>query len=448
MLKKNKFLNWKNYETIILKYKDTVKNSILFLKLIEEAKKSKDFQFVKNLTIEKLNWKIWNMKRDKKTKEKFHKKIENNSNKSNINSTLFELEINNIKKQKQNLYLKKNFREEGTISTIRDSIIESLNDKINNKTFVKVPNYKNVYKKEKFFDLTLEHVLTDIHLNEVIIRKNNMNDWGTTIWLNDICKVINKVIEKQNWQYKTVSLLLLGDLVWTTIHEWLELDIEPIRAASFMASIFAQAYFELKKHFEIVHITLVPGNHSETRLNWNKVDMFNENYDFIVGEKIKEYLSIFWEEHNVFSPSRDLPLVVKEIWTEKHWYIHWDRFWTRLKSLLPMMEKYYNVNYLDYLHEWHFHTEKIRYEEDSMKFTYPCLCQPSSYWFNRIWVVSRERQIWNIYKKWKLLETYSIDLDNNEKENKIFKIQFDIDNDLSEIFKLTFEEIKKIRSRY
>jgi len=121
------------------------------------------------------------MKRDKKTKEKFHKKIENNSNKSNINSTLFELEINNIKKQKQNLYLKKNFREEGTISTIRDSIIESLNDKINNKTFVKVPNYKNVYKKEKFFDLTLEHVLTDIHLNEVIIRKNNMNDWSTTI---------------------------------------------------------------------------------------------------------------------------------------------------------------------------------------------------------------------------------------------------------------------------
>jgi len=58
MLKKNKFLNWKNYEKIILKYKDTVKNSILFLKLIEEAKKSKDFQFVKNLTIEKLNWKI------------------------------------------------------------------------------------------------------------------------------------------------------------------------------------------------------------------------------------------------------------------------------------------------------------------------------------------------------------------------------------------------------
>lgn len=437
MSKNKKTIKWWKYSDFIIK-EIHLPRKLLFIKLIELGKTNKDSIFVDNITIEKLNWHIWNLKKNWK-----FIKTEKPTQKS-FNKTLLNLEVENIKKQKQNLYLKKNFREEGTITTTRDSIIESLNEKISNINTIKIENTKNIYKKENKNDLTLEHILTDIHLNESITRKNNVNNWGTEIWLNDIAKVVNRVISKQKWQYEKVSLLLLWDLIWTTIHEWLELDVEPIRAASFMASIIAQSYFELKKHFKEVTVTLVPWNHAETRQYWNKTDIFNENYDFIVWEKLKEFLSIYWEEKNVFSPTRDLPLVIREIWTEKHWYVHWDRFWNRLKSLLPMMEKYYNVNYLDYLHEWHFHTEKIRFEEDSLKFTYPCLCQPSSYWFNRIGVVSRERQIWNIYKDWKLLETYSIDLEEKEKNN-FFEIEFNIDSDMSEIFKTTIWKINKIK---
>jgi len=439
-----KRLNWKPYNSIILKHQWHKIDSIYVL-LLTEAKKRKDKHFEKNLTIQKVRWQIDNFYKTWKLniKTKKEKKMEN---KNNINWLLLEFEIENIKKQKQNLYLKKNFREEWTISTVRDSIITSLDKKIENKSNLKIKNHQDLYTSKKEIKkpwLVLEHILTDIHLNEIVTRKKDFNNWSTEIGLQDIEKVINLIIDKQKWQYEAVSLLLLWDLVWTTIHEWLELDVEPIRASSYLASAISQSYFELKKHFKTVTITLVPWNHSETRKFWSKTDIFNENYDFIVWEKIKEFLSIFWEEENVFSPTRDLPIVVRTIWTEKHWYVHWDRFWNRLKSLLPMMEKYYKTHYLDYLHEWHFHTEKIRFEEDSLKFTYPCLCQPSTYGFNRIWVVTRERQLWNIYTvSWKLLETYSIDLEKDIPKSK-FKVIFDIDSDLAEIFKTTITKIKE-----
>lgn len=441
-------IKWEKYNWIIIKNQWSDYNAI-YLLILERAKLFNDKVLLDNLTLQKLKWQIDNLhkkwilsrvEREKKREENIEKK------KNLMNEILLDFEKENIKKQKQNLYLKKNFREELSISSVRNSIIESLDQKIKDKNHIGLDSslYK-LYLNNKKVEKTkiIEHIITDIHLNEAIIRKNNVNNWSTEIGLLDFEKTINHLISKQNWEYKQINLLLLWDLIWTTIHDWLELDIEPIRAASFLASALAQAYNELKKYYIDVKIIIVPWNHSETRKHWNKTDEFNENYDFIVWEKLKEFLILNWNEKDVLWTTRDLPIVAQKIGKYNHAYIHWDRYWTNLKNILSILEKYYNMYYIDYLHEWHFHTLKIRNEDDFVKSTYPCFCQPSSYGFNRIWVVSREDQVWNIYNEnWEMIKTYSLNIDN-KIEKKKFNLKFNLDYDLSEIFKETFNILKK-----
>lgn len=426
--------------------------SVIFSLLYRKWISNKDFEFVKKLTIKKVISQLKIQKYKKKTiKLNSYKKrvIDKKYKWYNKSEFTILLEKEFIKKSKQNNFLNRHSREESTISSTRDSIIQCLLKKVETKKISYLQSTKSLFSKEpkSSTGTILQHVLTDIHLNEIIHRKWQKYNWDTEIALKTIIWIVDQLIQKQidsNRQYIRLELLLLWDLIGTKIHNELDLDIEPVRAAKFLASILSKIYKELIKYFKKVIFILVPGNHSETRLGVEKTDRFNENYDFLVSQYLKEFLSILGKESSVLAPSRDIPVISTVIGNTIHWFGHWDRFSTDFKRMLPIFEEYYNIKYLDFFHEGHFHNQKIRYEDGFLKMTYPCVSETSFYGQNRYGVLKREPQVGNIYNdNGDLLETYYL---NDIKLNDIKylnKITFNLDSDISEIFIDTLKYITK-----
>lgn len=443
----NKKLDWSirnwYYKNLLIQ-NGHIKPQVLYTMLVRDSRDLWDTEFNQNLTVQKVIWQVKNLKYKQKkisTDTYVKRVLEKRIDSYDKDEIWLMLEKEKIKKAKQNTFLNSHFRNELTISTTRNSIVESLIEKTKNKKISQIKSTKSLFSKEELENLTLQHTLTDIHLNEVTERKWNRHSWNTEIWVKTIIKIIDELISKQinsNYQYKNLELLLLWDLIWTQIYHGLLLDIEPVRASKILASTLAKIYKELIKYFDSVEFVLVPWNHSETRKWWEKSDEFQENYDFLVGQYLKEYLSLLDSEEKVITPPRDIPLVSKETWNSIHWFWHWDRFFSDFKKMLPIFSEYNNINYVDYFHEGHFHNEKIRYEDSFLKFTYPCVTNSSFYGQNRFWgSVKRDYQVGNIYdERWSLITTYNLEV-KDEEISKLYhlrNINIDTDMDISELF--------------
>lgn len=433
--------NWYYRDLLITHWNEP--SSVIFSLLQRRSLENKDIDFARGLTELKVKSQLKSQRYRKKTiKFDTYKRItiDKKYEGYNKNEATVLLEKEAIKKSRQNNFLKRHSREESTICSTRDSIVRCLLKKVETKKISCTRSTKGLFiKSEKETEgLVLQHVMTDIHVNEVTYRKWDKYNWDTGIALRTVKSIIDQLIQKQvdsGGQYEKLNLLLLGDLVGTQIHEGLDLDIEPVRAAKLLASVLSKAYYELKWYFSEITFTLVPGNHSETRIGFDKADTFHENYDFLVGQYLKEFLAIIWEEESVIAPSRDVPVISSVLGTSVHWFGHWDRFSTDFKKMLPLFSEYYDVKYLDFFHEGHFHSQKIRYEDWFLKMTYPCVTETSFWGQNRFWVLKREPQVGNIYNsQWDLLETYYLEDIKLDNIKYLTEITFDLDQDLSEVF--------------
>lgn len=168
-----------------------------------------------------------------------------------------------IKKTRQNAFLNKHVRQEMTIDSTRESVVESLKYKLDRseERKIKVPSLSNLKIEDSEDGYVLQHIMTDIHVNEVTIRKGGKTNWDTNKALKTVSNILNLLIEKQikeKNKYSSLQLLLLGDLIGTKIHEGIVLDIESNRAAKFLASIIAQAVPTLIHYFGNVEIIIVP----------------------------------------------------------------------------------------------------------------------------------------------------------------------------------------------
>lgn len=434
--------NWYYRDLLIQNGNEPAK--VIYHLLYRQAIANKDFEFAKKLNIDKVISQLKIQKYKKKTiivdNYKSRRAWQKNYTWYNKYELSVLLERESIKKSKQNTFLSRHSREESTISSTRESIIECLVKKVETKKINCTTKNEHLFTKSNrnTENLTLQHILTDIHVNEVTYRKWKKFNWDTDIALKTVIRIVDELIKKQvdsDFKYSKLELLLLWDLIGTKIHEWLDLDIEPIRASKLLASTLSKIYKNLKEYFDDIVIVIVPWNHSETRIWSEKNDRFNENYDFLVSQNLKEFLSVIWCEDKVLAPSRDVPVISKVLNWQVHWFWHWDRFSTDFKKMLPMFSEYYNVKYLDFFHEWHFHNQKIRYEDWFLKMTYPCVTETSFYGQNRYGALKREDQVWNIYNEnWEILETYYLDEKKIKDNSFLTNISVNLDLDLSEIF--------------
>lgn len=425
---------WGKYSDLIMKYHDQklwVLHQIIKTELINDG--------YNHLAINLTKWAVlW-------IRNRLRKKWLLSKKKSKLESYKLDSIKKNYKLSSQTNYLNRNLSNELKIQSTRESIIECLNKKVTIKTISPIM----IKKKEVTpVEYTLQHTITDVHLNEVTKRIKKDISWDSERWLTVMTYIVNQLIEKKKtdpFNYTSLDLLFLGDLIGTKIHETIELDIEPNRASKIFASWISQSYVELKKHFWSVRLIFVPGNHAETRIWHEKTDTFNENYDFLVSQYTYEMLSVIGEQDSCIIPNRDIWIVTTSINNSIHGFGHGDRFNGEFKRMWGIFKRYYNISYLDYWHEWHFHNQKIIYDQWIMKMTYPCVTELSFYGQNRYWAdFGIQKQVWNVYNDtWDLVYTHNIYVNTDKKIKKYYTPDINCNDDICEIFVKTLKAIKQ-----
>lgn len=354
---------------------------------------------------------------------------------------VFTLMWDKYKEHFKKVYLYKHFRSESIIWRTREYIIETVKDRKGKQIKpIKILWLEELKEKHSNNNYSFELTLTDMHINEHFFISEDVK-WNVNVAMRDLNKVTNYLVKylKQNPSIKELTINNNGDTLWTKIHNEIELDIEPIRASKIIAWAVFQMLVAVRKELPDISVTYrtVPGNHSETRVNWEKPNLFAENYDFIFAEELKILQKIYWDEKiQVFSPNRHYEFSYFERWNILQ--VHWDRR-TSIHKFQPKIRALYNKSLVRYWYYWHYHMENFFIEENVLKMFFPAFTRPNYYALNNYgWTFRRDPQKAMVFNtndnQYNLEKIINIDIDLIEEFWLKEYINIDTKKDISWIF--------------
>lgn len=309
------------------------------------------------------------------------------------------------------VFLRRNFRNEAGITNLREYVVRTVESKTRKSEAVPTLDLKKFMKKKET-GLTLEQVITDIHFNEVSDIPGK--EWTSEKAIEDLGKTTTYLIDKnKDGKYSELVIYLPGDNIGTKIHEEITLDIPPLKAAKAIANAVFRMVITLSPHYEVIRITGVGGNHSETRVRGEKPNQFSENYDFAFLEELKSLLSLVGLEdiisyHSEYSDTSTINVKGRNVAV-----VHGDRS-TSMVNLYPKLREDYGISRIDRLYIGHFHLMNYYYDEGILKMFHPCFTNPGLYARNGFGgIVTRDAQnSHEIGADGSIARTFSVSLDD------------------------------------
>ncbi len=309
------------------------------------------------------------------------------------------------------VFLRRNFRNEAYITNLREYVVRTVESKAKGENVIPTTDAKRFIKKPET-GLTLEYVLTDLHINETSDIPGK--EWTAKRAMEDLGRTVTKLKElNKTGRYDELVLYFPGDNVGTKIHEEINLDLAPLKAAKALANAAFRMVIALRPFYKKIRIGGVGGNHAETRVRGEKPNSFGENYDYAFLEELRSLLSIIGMESSITYHGEHSDTTAIEVAGRNVAITHGDRS-TSMINLYPKLRDDYKVSRIDRLYVGHFHLENYFYDEGVLKMFHPCFTNPGLYARNGFGgIVSRDRQnAHEIGKDGSIKKTFRISLDD------------------------------------
>lgn len=206
-----------------------------------------------------------------------------------------------VRKEKQKLFDERKALNKISRETARaEENLSRLEELIKENGRIELPE---VHHDGNLSDNDLVIALSDFHLGASF--NNHFGRYDSDIAAERLSKYLSEILEIQHvHQAQNAYILLLGDLVSGSIHLTTQLEnrenvVEQVQKSAELISSFT---YELSKHFNVVYVNSVAGNHS--RIGLKDQVMRNERVDDLVPWYMKAKLShlsnvVFLDDSNI-----------------------------------------------------------------------------------------------------------------------------------------------------